>query len=163
MNQRNDGSDRPIPSGLQRLLRLAALDDAFLEELVRHRAGVAQAAGISLGPSERAILAAIPGSQLRDMARTLPPPAPPRRDVLGRSAATAVILLGGAALSGGLAGCPPGDGQGTEVAEPAPPPPAVPLAELSGPDAETESASTPRAATLPAIGGVLADLPEECE
>jgi hypothetical protein len=161
MSGSNDATCR-APIGLQRLLRLAAVDPAFLDELVLRRSTVADAAGITLSPAERAILAAIPAAQLRDLAGKLPPLEPPRRDGLRLTAATAVVLLGGAAL----AGCPPGDGRQEERAEAPPPPPAVELSELGGQGELPQLVADPppiRAVTLPAIGGVLADMPEECE
>ena len=90
---------RPVPTGIQRLLRLAALDPAFRDELVRRRAAAAGAAGVALTTSEAAVLAAIPTEQLEQMAGSLPPPARGRRDFLRQTAATAVVLLGGAALA----------------------------------------------------------------
>ncbi len=95
----------PVPVGIQSLLRLASVDPAFREELVRRRAAVAGAAGIELTASERAILAAIPDRALADMAERMPPPAPPRRAFLRQTAATAVVLLGGAAMADALSAC----------------------------------------------------------
>ena len=97
---------RPVPTGIQRLLRLAALDPAFRDELVRRRAAAAGAAGVALTTSEAAVLAAIPTEQLEQMAGSLPPPARGRRDFLRQTAATAVVLLGGAALGATQIGCP---------------------------------------------------------
>jgi len=69
----------PVPTGIQTLLRLAALDAAFLDELVERRADMARAAGVPLTLTEANILAAIPETQLREFARTMPPPPPRRR------------------------------------------------------------------------------------
>jgi hypothetical protein len=88
----------PVPTGLQRLLRLASVDAGFRGELVARRAAVAAAAGVELTASERAILAAIPAAQLEAMIGGLSPPAPDRRGFLREAAASAVVLLGGAAL-----------------------------------------------------------------
>jgi len=115
------GASFPVPVGLQRLLRLAAVEAAFLEELVVKRAEVAGPAGVELTPSERAILEAAPEEQLRAMARAVPPPEPTRRDFLRKTAATAVVLLGGAAIEG----CP-GSGAAPDAAAPEPPPPPRP-------------------------------------
>jgi len=89
----------PVPIGLERLLRLAAVDPAFGAELIARRVEVAAAAGVDLTRSEAAILAAIPAAQLEAMIDRVPPPAPPRRDFLQQAAASAVIALGGAALA----------------------------------------------------------------
>jgi hypothetical protein len=89
----------PVPTGIQKLLRLAAIDEAFREELLRRRAGIADAAGVELTASERAILAAIPAAQLAQMVEFLPPPPASRRTFLRQTASTAVMLLGGAVLA----------------------------------------------------------------
>jgi hypothetical protein len=92
----------PVPTGLPRLLRLAAVDEAFRGELLARRAAVAAAAGVTLTPSERAIVDAVPAAHLAAMIAGLPPPAPDRREFLVRAAASAVLLLlGGASLGSG--------------------------------------------------------------
>lgn len=103
-----------VPTGIQRLLRLATVDPSFREELVARRGEIAQAAGIMLTATEHRVLAAIPAEQLVAMIGNLPAPAPARRDFLRQTAATAVVLLGGAALGESLAGC--------NKPEPVPPP-----------------------------------------
>ena len=95
----------PVPTGIQRLLRLASVDSSFRCELVQRRAAVAGAAEVDLTASEQAILAAIPAEQLTEMAHRMPPPPPPRRQFLRQTAATAVVLLGGAALAENLSAC----------------------------------------------------------
>jgi hypothetical protein len=90
----------PVPTGLQRLLRLASVDEAFRGELLRRRAEMATVAGIELSQSERAILAVVPERQIATMVENLPPPSADRRDFLRQSARAAVLLLGGAALTG---------------------------------------------------------------
>lgn len=90
----------PVPTGLQKLLRLASVDPGFARELLLHRERVAAAAGVELNGREQAMLQAVPEEQLRDMIESLPPPPEARRDFLRKTAATAVVLLGGAALSG---------------------------------------------------------------
>jgi len=171
------GATPPIPGGIQGLLRLAARDPSFLEDLVERRALAADRAGITLGSSERAILAVIPAARLREMVSSLPRSLPrPRRERSRGAAATAVVLLGGAALSAVTAGCPPDDGapatsEGTEPDAAAPPPPAVDLEELLlgeggevlSPEGWGASPERPRTSTLPAIGGVRSDVPEDCE
>jgi len=103
--EKNLGPLPPVPTGVQTLLRMAALDATFLDTLVEQRADVAEAAGVQLTRSEAAMLAAIPEVQLRQFARTMPPPDPKRRDVLRQTAASAVVLLGGAAMAETLTGC----------------------------------------------------------
>ena len=100
----SDAALPPIPTGMQQLVRLASVDSAFRAVLVEKRSGVAEAAGVTLTGSERAILDAVPASQLQAMAGTLPPPSGDRRSFLRRAAASAVLLLGGASL-GGSVGC----------------------------------------------------------
>lgn len=118
----------PVPTGIQRLLRMAALDGSFLAQLVERRAEVAPAAGVELTATEVAILRAIPGEQLIAMAARMPPPAePPRREFLRQSAATAVVLLGGAALAACDACSSPVIVRGATADMPAPlPPPPLP-------------------------------------
>lgn len=95
----------PVPTGIQKLLRLASVDEAFRRELVARPAALAVTAGVGLTASERSVLEAIPGDQIEEMARKMPPPPPQRRDFLRQTAATAVVLLGGAALSGTVGAC----------------------------------------------------------
>jgi hypothetical protein len=94
----------PVPTGIQKLLRLASVDDAFRRELLRRRAGIAAVAGVELTASEQAVLAAITAEQLEQMVGTLPPPPASRRTFLRQTASTAVMLLGGAVLAE-CAGC----------------------------------------------------------
>lgn len=88
----------PVPTGIEQLLRLAAVDDDFREVLIERRGDAAAAAGVVLTPNERAILGAIPETQIEAMAGRLPPPPPQRRVFLRQAAASAVVALGGAAL-----------------------------------------------------------------
>jgi hypothetical protein len=94
-----------VPTGMQTLLRLASVDPKFRDEFVQRRDGIAEAAGVALTGSERRILAAVPAGQLMAMIARVPAPAAARRDFLRHTAATAVVLLGGAALSGSLSAC----------------------------------------------------------
>lgn len=107
----DDAELPPVPTGIQRLLRLASVDDDFRRELVARPAALATTAGVDLTASERAVLEAIDARQLDEMARNMPPPPAPRRDFLRQTAATAVVLLGGAALSGTIQACCPGLGE----------------------------------------------------
>ncbi len=138
----------PVPTGIQRLLRLASVDAAFADELVRRPLEVARTAGVELIPSEATILRSIPAEQLGSMAARLPPPPPQRREFLRQTAATAVVLLGGAALPGALGGCCPGEieperpdinlMQGEGGADPEEPPPRVEHREM-----ETDGGANP--------------------
>jgi hypothetical protein len=94
----------PVPIGIQTLLRLAALDASFRDQLLERRGAVAEAAGVSLTRSEQAILAVVPADQLGRMIDTLPAPPSDRRTFLRAAAASAVVLLGGVAAAGS-AGC----------------------------------------------------------
>jgi hypothetical protein len=88
-----------VPTGLQRLLCLAAVDVEFRQKLVELRSAVASAAEVPLTASERSILDTVPASHLEAMIGGLPPPPGDRREFLRSAAASAVVLLGGAALS----------------------------------------------------------------
>lgn len=57
----------PVPTGIQRLLRLAAADEGFRRELLKQREQAAESAGLGLTASEQAIVAAIPAAQLTAM------------------------------------------------------------------------------------------------
>lgn len=98
-------SDLPVPTGVQRLLRLAAVEPAFLQTLAEHRDEAARAAGVRLSTAESTMLRAIPAPTLAQMVRALPPPPSARLPLLRRTAATAVVLLGGAVLADCSAGC----------------------------------------------------------
>ncbi len=106
-----------IPVGIQQLLRLASVDEGFRRQLIAKRAAAAEAAGIELRAAEAAILAAVPASQLEQMATSMPPPMPPRREFLRQTAATAAVLLGGAALGEAASACSPAQ---PEPAQPEP-------------------------------------------
>lgn len=157
----------PIPGGIQQLLRLAAVDPAFLEQLVARRAEVAEAAGIALNRSERQVLEASSETMLRAMAAQLPPSSRPRAARLRHTAATAVVLLGGAALAGGVAGCDRAEApvaEPVEVVTPEQPPPLDELPETdealeADPQGLPEDTPPERETTLPAIGGHRADTP----
>jgi hypothetical protein len=129
----------PVPTGLQTLVRMAALDAAFLDQLLDRRADAAAAAGIELSPSERAILAALPREQLIGMARSVPAPPPDRRQFLAGAAAAAAALLLGSAC-----------GEHRPVGKPVPQPPDA---------APPPDASPPRPAESHPTRGIVHDLP----
>ena len=66
-----------VPTGLEKLLRLAAIDEGFRRALIDKRGTVAHAAGVSLNGTEAKILAAISAPQLEAMISSLPPPQAP--------------------------------------------------------------------------------------
>jgi hypothetical protein len=130
------------PVGIDRLLRLAAVDASFRDALLERRSAVARYASVELTPTEAAILDSVPAAQLEMMAAQVPPQPLERRGFLKGVAAAAVVLLGGATASAA-----PGDwgddrpgrakergsasGGGATVELPPPRPLEVELAELS--------------------------------
>jgi hypothetical protein len=133
-----------VPTGIQQLLRLAAVDRGFCEQLLERRDDVASAAAVELTASERAILRVVPAAQLARMASSMPPPSPDRRTFLRETASSAVLLLGGAALATTQIDCSrgtrpdqppprPGRNETTTTAGVSPePPPPRPDARVSG-------------------------------
>ena len=112
----------PVPTGIQRLLRLAAADEAFRAQLLEKRDAVAAAAGVELTATERAVLRAASEAQLDAMAKHLPAPASPRREFFRQTAATAAALLAGPVLLA-CEGCGGGAIKGSRPDVPPPPPP----------------------------------------
>lgn len=111
-----------VPTGIQRLLRLAAVDDAFRAQLLEKRDLAAPAAGVELTATERAVLRAASEAQLDAMAKHLPPPTSARRDFFRQTAATAAALLAGPVLLA-CEGCGAGAVKGSRPDVPPPPPP----------------------------------------
>ncbi len=95
----------PVPTGIQNLLRLASVDRQFRKQLVERRDGLAAVAGVELSASERVILRQVAASQLEAMIDNLPSPPADRREFLRQTAASTVLLLGGAAFGTSLPGC----------------------------------------------------------
>ncbi len=154
----------PVPTGIQRLLRLASIDPAFRRELVARRGEVAEAAQVPLSPSEAAILKALPDQHLEDMAAKMPPPSQGRRDFLRQTAATAVVLLGGAALSEAVSGCdkPPTDPAPSRPEQTNPSAVAGVSPDMppeSAEDAGTDTPSRPDDNEMQPEGGAAPDLP----
>ncbi len=102
-----DGDEKlpPVPTGMQQLLRLAAIEPRFRQELLQRRSAIAHAAQVKLTRSEQAILAAVDEKQLCMMVDKMPPPTGSRRNLLRHSALSAVLLLGGAGTGGSIAAC----------------------------------------------------------
>ena len=141
----------PVPVGIQSLLRLAAEEESFKLELVERRADVAEAAGIELSESEKQILKVITTDQLTSMIEAIPPAPAPRRDFLRKTAATAVLLLGGAALDGCDSCSQKVTGARPDI-PPEPKPKKRPFVTGARPDRPEERPSPP--------GGARPDVPE---
>ncbi|MDX9999667.1 MAG: hypothetical protein RBU30_00070 [Polyangia bacterium] len=92
----------PVPVGLEHLLALGSTSEPFAAALRKDPQRAADAAGIELFPSERAILGAVDGPTLDTMIARVKPALvePDRRIFLERAAAAVAILVGGAALPG---------------------------------------------------------------
>ena len=157
----------PVPTGIQRLLRLASIDEAFRRELLARRGDIAEAAQVPLSASEAAILKAIPAAHLEEMATKMPPPPQGRRDFLRQTAATAVVLLGGAALSEAVSGCdrPPAEPPAprpadSEVQVNAGVAPDMPPAPNDA-DAGIDTPSRPAETGVPVPAGVRPDIPPQ--
>lgn len=149
-----NGERPPVPTGIERALRLAAVDRSFRQVLVARRDVAAEAAGLELTPNERAVLRAIPASQLEAMAEGLPAPAPPRRQFLQQAAASAVIALGGAALAS-CSDCDPTRGIRSDV------PPRLEgpgIVDGIRPDVPPERVEYP---AMVDAGGAAPDIPDE--
>jgi hypothetical protein len=86
-----------IPTGIQRLVRRAAVDEAFRRALLESPVAVA-ATDPELTPRERAVLAAVPPAQLAAMVAAVRPAAGVDRRAFVR-ASSSVLLLGGVALT----------------------------------------------------------------
>lgn len=99
---RRDGGIR-VPVGLEKLLFLAAEDEAFRLGLLRDWRGAAAAAGIDLRPSELAVLEAADRELLARMIDGIVPSNPKRRRFMGLVAAVATSLAAGTVLI--QAGC----------------------------------------------------------
>jgi len=95
----------PIPSGLSDVLERAARDRTFRQGLLSDRDAALNAAGIALSARELAILGAIPPAQLGAMIARFTVLGGERRKFLEQAAATAVTVLGGAALTAFQASC----------------------------------------------------------
>jgi hypothetical protein len=133
-----------IPTGIQRLVRRAAVDEAFHRALLDSPAAVA-ATDPELTPRERAVLAAVPPTQLAAMVAAVRPAAGVDRRAFVR-ASSAVLLLGGVALSA----CPTLTCGGIG--------PDVPPSDAGTPDAGTPDAGTPDApGSLVILTGSLPD------
>ena len=150
----------PVPVGIQRLLRLAAADEAFRAQLLEKRDAVARAAGVELTETERAVLRAASEAQLDAMAEHLPPTASPRREFFRQTAATAAALLAGSALVASE-GCARSAGARPDI-----PPPTEGVAPDEPPPASSDDAGAeplparPEHNDMHTKGGAAPDEPE---
>jgi len=99
-----NGADRaapmPIPRGVEVLVKKAAVDADFKQILLSKRAGSASEIGLTLEPSEVAMVNAVPEAQLEAIiARTTVHPRQ-RAAFLGSVAAVMIVALGAS-----VAGC----------------------------------------------------------
>jgi hypothetical protein len=94
-------SPDPSPTGLPRLLGLAAAEPRFAEALARDRDRAVAASGVTLSATESALLAATPAPALHGLVAAVNQGLPevPRRAFL-RQAGLALLALGGAAGAG---------------------------------------------------------------
>jgi len=162
------GNTRPqqvIPTGIEELLAMAAVDASFAAALERDRAMALEASGVELTATERAIFDAIDASALRRMTGSVGHSLPEqdRRTFLGRSAAALVALVGGASVTSGcdrgLQSVPAGVRPDRPASQPVTPSPPVsaPAPKPTAAPAPTEPtpASAPAPLTRP-IGGLVA-------
>lgn len=146
----------PVPTGIQKLLRLAGEDPQFRRLFLTQRADVSGAAGVVLAPSERAILAAVPTRQLEAMIDRVPPAAPDRREFFRQTAASAVVLLGGATLGHTVSGC---EKKATSLREDDPSRPDRNTTKEVGGAAPDEPPPRPEHREMETDGGSAPDLP----
>lgn len=145
----------PVPTGIQKLLRLAGEDEAFRAIFLERRAAVAEAAGVTLSASEKAILSAVGARQLEAMIQRVPPTPRDRRQFLRQTAASAVVLLGGAALSESVSGCKQQSGPGPAASSTGDTPAPGPFAEPPPDDEPTRPDHNP----MYSEGGAAPDEP----
>jgi hypothetical protein len=98
----NERSLELVPSGLEQLLGMAAVDEAFRDALLADPSGTAEGVGLELVQAEQRVLASVSREQLAAMIgqvdRRLPDP--DRRSFLSLAGAAMVALAGGASLAG---------------------------------------------------------------
>jgi hypothetical protein len=150
----------PIPSGIEQLLAMAAVDERFARALQEDRASAVDASGVDLGSTEAGILSAIDDATLERMVAGIGATMPEqdRRAFLGRSAAALVALVG--AGSSASCQCPATVVKGVRPDRPpepgaAPPEPKDPEEPASQPtNTNTETKAEPASAPTRPIGGL---------
>jgi len=106
----NDRDLTTVPVGLEELLGMAAVDDAFAEALLTDPVQTVEASGVTLTATEQAILGALDRAALEPMIARIADrlPEPERRAFLEQATAAVVVLVGGGAALG-AAGCKEGN------------------------------------------------------
>ena len=94
----------PIPRGIEVLVKKAAVDPAFKALLLETRAAAADAIGLTLEPSEAAMLDAVPAAQLAAIVDHTSVSPMTRAAFLGRAATAMLAALGAAAVEPAEAG-----------------------------------------------------------
>lgn len=100
-------SERKIPAGIEQLLGMAAVDEAFAAELLKRREAVIESGDVQLAPTERALLASIDGAALEAMIAGVRKNLPDgeRRAFLSMAANVALGLAASGAVASSLGGC----------------------------------------------------------
>jgi hypothetical protein len=94
---RPPGSGKPlgnIPCGVEVLLKKAAVDPGFRQQLLETRAAVAKTIGLHLEPAEVLMLSATPQQQLEAIIQQVHVPSGQRRAFLGTAAAAMLAAMG---------------------------------------------------------------------
>jgi hypothetical protein len=103
-HKRHDSREKvQVPVGLEKILFHAARDDSFKKLLLADRDAAIEKSGVSLRPSERAMLSVATGDALEAMIAKINPSNPKKRKFMGLVAAAATSLAAGTALIAG--GC----------------------------------------------------------
>ena len=89
-----------VPVGLEKVLYLAARDPDLKARLLADRAGTIAELGVTLRPSERAMLEAAPCAAIEAMVDRINPGNPRKRKFMSLVAAAATSLAAGTALVG---------------------------------------------------------------
>ncbi len=110
MSENRTKEPRPlVPVGVERVIVAAAVDPAFCTELLTDRQAAIGHRGLTLSPSEMAMLLAIPEEQLLQAIQKMDTSEAnlKRRAFLGAVAASAATVIAGEALSGCVKGTRP--------------------------------------------------------
>jgi hypothetical protein len=142
---------RPIPLGVEVLVRKAAVDPEFRATLLARRAEAAAEIDLELEPAEAAMLAAAPAEQLEAIIDRTTVPQAHRRAFLGKAAAAMLAALGASAVAGSLVAS-----AGVRVDWPSKRPERTPAPEGIAPDMPPE-----RPEHEPAPAGERPDMPPE--
>lgn len=102
----NERDMQTIPTGIEELLAMAAVDDKFAAALIENREKAIASSGVQLTPTEKSVVVATSDEALRQMIGNIENriPARERRTFLKKSAAALLALVGGGIVaSAGLA------------------------------------------------------------